>query len=128
MEKSKREKYWPQDFLTSLAAILKIETISLVLLAIYLVFAPFFSHTTHPTALIAQIIFSILGAGALWISRKSFLKGRTFGRGIALLANGIGLGVSYFAAKGGAYIVAIPLAFLSATALLLIFLVAKRAN
>ena len=115
-------KYWSRNHRDSLLLALAIESTALIFIAIYLIIAPFFSKTTHYLALIGEIIFSLLGALALYWSRSAFLSGRQAGRGIALLANGIGLGVSYFAFQGKAYALALPLAALSIVTLVLLFL------
>jgi peptidoglycan/LPS O-acetylase OafA/YrhL len=115
-------KYWPSNYRRSLQRALLVESIALLAISIYLAVAPFFSKTTHVIALLFEILFSLLGAAALNWSRNSFKTGRQSGRGIALLANGIGLGVSYFAYQGKAYEIALPLAALCFVTLVLLFI------
>lgn len=94
--------------------LLRIESALLLLLIIYLGVKAVTSTVTAPLALVGEVIFGLLGAGALYISAKGFEKRRSYGRAPAVLANGILLGVSYFMFKGSFYIGAIPLALLGA--------------
>lgn len=92
--------------------LLRIESALLLLLILYLGIKAVSSTVTAPLALVGEVTFGFLGAGALYISANGFAKRRSYGRAPAVLANGILMGVSYFMFKGSFYIGAIPLALL----------------
>ena len=104
------------------------ESMIILVAAIYLVTAPLYSHATLPAALIAEIVFALLGSAGLFLSARSFEKGSLLGRGPALLANGIALGVSYFMDKGRLWMVGVPLGLYSTTVLALIILAGRESS
>jgi hypothetical protein len=97
--------------------LLKIESLILFGIVIYLLIAPFISDVSAPAALSAEIVFGTLAGLGLWFSAKAFDKQKSFGRAPAVLANLIALGVSYYMITGKLYFVGIPLALLAVTTL-----------
>ena len=93
--------------------LLKIESLMILSLVIYLLVAPLFSSVSLPNALGAEIIYGLLGAAGLWISAIGFKQGRSYGRAPAVLANLIALGVAYYMITGRFLLVGIPLAILA---------------
>jgi hypothetical protein len=94
--------------------LLRIESLILVGIVVYLLLASVFSTATWPSALIGEIVFALLGATGLFVASTGFAKRRSYGRAPAVLANAIAVGVSYYMISGGLLIVGIPLALLGA--------------
>jgi hypothetical protein len=92
--------------------LLRIESLILVGIVIYLLLASVFSTATWPSALIGEIVFALLGATGLFFAAMGFARRRSYGRAPAVLANAIAVGVSYYMISGGLFIVGIPLALL----------------
>ena len=93
--------------------LLRLESLIILGLVIYLLIAPLVSDVSAPAALSAEIIFGLLACAGLWFSAIGFAKKRSFGRAPAVLANLIALGVSYYMITGSLLIVGIPLAILA---------------
>ena len=94
--------------------LLRIESLILVGIVLYLLLASVFSTATWPSALIGEIVFALLGAAGLFFASMGFARRRSYGRAPAVLANAITVGVSYYMITGGLLIVGIPLALLGA--------------
>ena len=94
--------------------LLRIESLILVGIVLYLLLASVFSTATWPSALIGEIVFALLGAAGLFFASMGFARRRSYGRAPAVLANAIVVGVSYYMITGGLLIVGIPLALLGA--------------
>lgn len=93
--------------------LLRLESLIILGLVIYLLVAPLISEVNAPVALSAEIIFGLLGSLGLWASAGGFKQKKSFGRAPAVLANLIALGVSYYMITGKLLLVGIPLALLS---------------
>ncbi len=93
--------------------LLRIESLIVLSLVLYLLIAPLVSSVTAVESLGAEIIFGILGSLGLWFSSVGFSKKKSFGRAPAVLANLIALGVAYYMISGKFIAVGIPLAVLS---------------
>jgi hypothetical protein len=93
--------------------LLRIESMLILSLVLYLLIAPLISSVTAPESLGAEIIFGLIGAAGLWLCARGFKAGKSFGRAPAVLANLIALGVAYFMISGGFLLVGIPLAILA---------------
>jgi hypothetical protein len=98
--------------------LLKLESLIILTILLYLLVAPFFSDVSAPSALSAEIIFSIVASVGLWFCAVGFERKRSFGRAPAVLANLIALGVSYYMISGNFLLVGIPLAFLAVITLI----------
>jgi len=98
--------------------LLRLESLIIVGLVIYLLVAPLISEVNVPAALSAEIIFGLLASIGLWASASGFKQKKSFGRAPAVLANLIALGVSYYMITGKLLIVGIPLAILAAITLI----------
>jgi hypothetical protein len=104
-EKSRKAAVW----------LLRVESLILVGIVLYLLLASVFSTATWPSALIGEIIFALIGAAGLFFASMGFARKRSYGRAPAVLANAIAVGVSYYMISGGLLSVGIPLAILGAT-------------
>lgn len=98
--------------------LLRLESLIILGLVIYLLVAPLISQVNVPAALSAEIIFGLLASIGLWASASGFKQKKSFGRAPAVLANLIALGVSYYMITGKLLIVGIPLAILAAITLI----------
>jgi hypothetical protein len=98
--------------------LLRLESLIILGLVIYLLVAPLISEVNAPAALSAEIIFGLLGSIGLWASASGFKQKKSFGRAPAVLANLIALGVSYYMITGKLLIVGIPLAILALVTLI----------
>ena len=97
--------------------LLRLESLIILGLVIYLLVAPLISEVNVPAALSAEIVFGLLASIGLWASASGFKQKKSFGRAPAVLANLIALGVSYYMITGKLLIVGIPLAILAAITL-----------
>ena len=104
-EKSRMSAVW----------LLRVESLILVGIVLYLLLASVFSTATWPSALIGEIVFALIGATGLFFASMGFVRKRSYGRAPAVLANAIAVGVSYYMISGGLFAVGIPLALLGAT-------------
>ena len=93
--------------------LLKIESLMVLSLVLFLLIAPLVSSVTAVESLGAEIVFGLIGSAGLWICAHGFKAGKSFGRAPAVLANLIALGVAYYMIKGGFILVGIPLAILA---------------
>ena len=98
--------------------LLRLESLIILGLVIYLLVAPLISEVNVPAALSAEIIFGLLASIGLWASASGFKQKKSFGRAPAVLANLIALGVSYYMITGKLLIVGVPLAILAAITLI----------
>ena len=98
--------------------LLRLESLIILGLVIYLLVAPLISEVNAPAALSAEIIFGLLASIGLWASASGFKQKKSFGRAPAVLANLIALGVSYYMITGKLLVVGIPLAILASIALI----------
>ena len=93
--------------------LLRLESLIILGLVIYLLVAPLISEVNAPAALSAEIVFGLLACLGLWASASGFKQKKSFGRAPAVLANLIALGVSYYMITGKLLVVGIPLAILA---------------
>ena len=98
--------------------LLRLESLIILGLVIYLLVAPLISEVNVPAALSAEIVFGLLASIGLWASASGFKQKKSFGRAPAVLANLIALGVSYYMITGKLLIVGIPLAILAVITLI----------
>ena len=99
--------------------LLRLESLIILGLVIYLLVAPLISEVNAPAALSAEIVFGLLACLGLWASATGFKQKKSFGRAPAVLANLIALGVSYYMITGKLLVVGIPLAILASITLIL---------
>jgi hypothetical protein len=92
--------------------LLRIESLILAGIVIYLLLATVFSTATWPSALIGEIVFASVGAIGLYFASTGFARHRSYGRAPAVLGNLIAIGVSYYMISGDLLEVGIPLAIL----------------
>ena len=93
--------------------LLRFEAAVLTLLFLYLIFGALTSTVTVWSALIAEMLFAVLGSVGLYLASSAYVKEKSFGRSPAVLANLIALGVAYFMISGKFFLVGIPLALLA---------------
>ena len=98
--------------------LLRLESLIILGLVIYLLVAPLISKINAPAALSAEIVFGLLACLGLWASASGFKQKKSFGRAPAVLANLIALGVSYYMITGKLLVVGIPLAILASITLI----------
>jgi len=93
--------------------LLRLESLVLFGLVLYLGIAALTSTVSAPGALVGEMIFGLLGSVGLFICSREFAKVSARGRAPAVLANLIALGVSYFMITGKLLVVGIPLGILA---------------
>lgn len=91
------------------ATLLRIEAAVVLSLGIYLLVKSLVSTPEAPAALIAEVLFTILGCVSLAAAAHGFKSGRNYGRSPAILANLIALGVSTYQMQAHLWALAIPL-------------------
>lgn len=99
------------------AWLVRIEGVSLLLIAVYLMIRGLTSDLTEGDALTAEVVFSLLGGVGLLIASRGFSKQRNFGRGATVLTNLIALGLSYYMFDAGRIWWGISLGILGAATL-----------
>ena len=77
------------------------EALLLFFLALFLIVESFISEAKNFDALIAEIIFAILGGLGLLFAARGIRRGKRYGNSPSLLANLIALAVSYYIFEGG---------------------------
>ena len=93
--------------------LLRIEAAVVLSLGIYLLVKSLISTPEAPAALIAEVLFALLGSAGLAAAAHGFHTGRNYGRSPAILANLIALGVSTFQMQAHLWVLAIPLALVA---------------
>ena len=93
--------------------LLRFESAVLGVIFLYLIFGALTSTVTVWSALIAEMVFALIGSAGLYLASTSYVKEKTFGRSPAVLANLIALGVAYFMISGKFLVLGIPLALLA---------------
>ncbi len=94
-------------------ALTSIEGVLLFCLALYLIYRGLTSEVVEGDALIAQVIFLLLGGVGLLAAARSFKMGKKYGRAPTILANLIALGVSNYMREGERIKLAAPLALVA---------------
>ena len=77
------------------------EALLLFFLALFLIVESFISEAKNFDALIAEIVFAILGGLGLLFAARGIRRGKRYGNSPSLLANLIALAVSYYIWQGG---------------------------
>ena len=93
--------------------LLRLESLILALILLYLTFELFTATVTVISAAVAEIVFSALGAIGMYFASTGYVKEKSYGRAPAVLANLIALGVSYYMITGKLLTFGIPLALLA---------------
>lgn len=84
-----------------LAAIFaSLEAAFLLLLALYLFIRTATSEVTELDAMVAEIIFLIVGSAGLFFAGRGLYRQKRYGRGPIVMANLIALGVAYYMIDG----------------------------
>ena len=82
------------------AWLVRIEALFLFSLGAYLLIRTLTSSVEELDAVIAEIVFLILGGIGLFFAGRGFLQQRNYGRGPTVLANLIAMGVGYYMIDG----------------------------
>ena len=82
------------------AWLVRIEALFLFGLGAYLLVRTLTSAVEELDAVIAEIIFLVLGGVGLFFAGRGFLQQRNYGRGPTVLANLIAMGVAYYMIDG----------------------------
>ena len=82
------------------AWLVRIEALFLFSLGAYLLIRTISSSVEELDAVIAEIVFLILGGTGLFFAGRGFLQQRNYGRGPTVLANLIAMGVAYYMIDG----------------------------
>ena len=82
------------------AWLVRIEALFLFSLGAYLMIRTLTSSVQELDAVIAEIVFLILGGIGLFFAGRGFLQHRNYGRGPTVLANLIAMGVAYYMIDG----------------------------
>ena len=82
------------------AWLVRIEALFLFSLGAYLLIRTLTSSVEELDAVIAEIVFLILGGIGLFFAGRGFLQQRNYGRGPTVLANLIAMGVAYYMIDG----------------------------
>lgn len=86
---------------TLAAWLVRIEAVFLFALGTYLLARTLTSSVDELDAVIAEIVFLILGGVGLFFAGRGFVQQRNYGRGPTVLANLIAMGVAYYMIDGG---------------------------
>ena len=90
----------PARIHTVAAWLVRIEATFLFALGAYLLARTLTSAVEELDAVIAEIVFLLLGGIGLFVAGRGFLQQRNFGRGPTVLANLIAMGVAYYMIDG----------------------------
>ena len=90
----------PARIHTIAAWLVRIEATFLFALGAYLLARTLTSAVEELDAVIAEIVFLLLGGIGLFVAGRGFLQRRNFGRGPTVLANLIAMGVAYYMIDG----------------------------
>lgn len=82
------------------AWLVRIEALFLFGLGAYLLIRTLTSAVEELDAVIAEIVFLVLGGAGLFFAGRGFLQQRNYGRGPTVLANLIAIGVAYYMIDG----------------------------
>jgi len=83
------------------ALLVNLEALFLILLAIYLFIRSATSELTELDAMIAEILFLLVGGAGLYFAGRGMVHSKRYGRGAIVMANLIALGVAYYMIEGG---------------------------
>ena len=86
---------------TLAAWLVRIEAVFLFALGTYLLARTLTSSVDELDAVIAEIVFLILGGMGLFFAGRGFVQQRNYGRGPTVLAYLIAMGVAYYMIDGG---------------------------
>ena len=82
------------------AWLVRVEAVFLLSLGAYLLVRTLTSSVEELDAVVAEIVFLILGGVGLFFAGRGFLQQRNYGRGPTVLANLIAMGVAYYMIDG----------------------------
>ena len=82
------------------AWLVRTEALFLFVLGTYLLVRTMTSSVEELDAVIAEIVFLLLGGVGLFFAGRGFLQHRNYGRGPTVLANLIAMGVTYYMIDG----------------------------
>lgn len=102
------------------AVLLQVEAAGVLALGVFLIVKSLTSAPEAPGALIAEVVFALLGGLGLLAAARGYRRSREYGRAPAVLVNLIALGLAYFQVGAHLWVVAIPLALLALATLVVV--------
>lgn len=99
----------PMRIHTIAAWLVRLEAAFLFGLGAYLLTRTLTSSVEELDAVIAEIVFLLLGGIGLFFAGRGFLQQRNYGRGPTVLANLIALGVAYYMIDGDRVVIGLTL-------------------
>ena len=109
------------------ATLIFVESLFVFTLALYMITLGF-THDKEWAPYLGVIVFALMGAAGLFAVAKGVKDGKRWANSPAILANLIALGVAKFQFEAGLYWLAIPIALVSLTILISLFIRIKRSN
>lgn len=91
------------------AWLVRIEALFLFALGSYLLIRTLTTSVEELDAVVAEIVFLLLGGLGLFFAGRGFMQQRNFGRGPTVLANLIAMGVAYYMIDGDRIILGVTL-------------------
>ncbi len=100
------------------AFLVSVEGIFLLALGLYLLIRTLTSQVEELDAVIAEIVFLVLGGTGLLFAGRGFRQQRNYGRGPTVMANLIAIGVSYYMIDGDRVLIGLVLGVFAVLTLL----------
>ncbi len=100
------------------AFLVSVEGVFLLALGLYLLARTLTSQVEELDAVIAEIVFLLLGGTGLLFAGRGFRQHRNYGRGPTVMANLIAIGVSYYMIDGDRVLMGFILGFFAFVTLL----------
>ena len=91
------------------AWLVRIEALFLFALGSYLLIRTLTTSVEELDAVVAEIVFLLLGGFGLFFAGRGFMQQRNYGRGPTVLANLIAMGVAYYMIDGDRIILGVTL-------------------
>ncbi|MBU3692982.1 MAG: hypothetical protein FGM47_05625 [Candidatus Nanopelagicaceae bacterium] len=110
------------------ALLVSIEGVFLLALGLYLLVRTLTSQVEELDAVIAEIVFLVLGGAGLLFAGRGFRQHRNYGRGPTVMANLIAIGVSYYMIDGDRVLMGIILGFFALITLMSALAAIPKAN
>ena len=118
----------PSTFRRVAARLLYIEGGFVLALGAWMIFFGFTHENREILPLLGVVLFAIAGGLGLIQCGRGYKAGKNYGRGPAVLANLIALGVVKYQTEAGLYYVAIPIALLAVATLFIVLKIALQEN
>jgi hypothetical protein len=113
---------------TIASTLLFVEGAVVLALGSWMIFFGFTHENREILPLLGVVLFAIAGGLGLIQCGRGYKAGKNYGRGPAVLANLIALGVVKYQTEAGLYFVAIPIALLAVATLFIVLKIALQEN